>query len=235
MQYYIGKNGQQVGPFGLEQVRERLASGEFSPTDLAWCDGMAGWEPLSQIFNNPYQPSLALGQSPLFSQNSGSLRLAGAGSRLGAYLLDSLFGGVAMIPAMIGWFMIAPAMLPPPSAASSGSVVAPAGGAASPLGMGLIGLGVILALAFFIYQLFLLSTKGQTLGKKILGVRIVTFEGGENPGFVKAVLLRAFVPALISMIPLVGFIFAILDPCFIFREDRRCIHDLIANTRVVEA
>ncbi len=49
MQLYVGKNGQQLGPFPIEEVNRKLADGSFSGTDLAWYEGAAGWAPLSTI------------------------------------------------------------------------------------------------------------------------------------------------------------------------------------------
>ncbi len=93
----------------------------------------------------------------------------------------------------------------------------------------------VLFLVIAITNLVLVSTQGQTLGKKIVGVRIVRFEDGGKAGFVKAVLMRGFLPGLIGAIPVVGLVFSLVNICFIFRADRRCIHDLIAGTHVVEA
>lgn len=49
MQIYVGKNGQQLGPFSLEEVNRKLADGTFAGTDLAWHEGAAGWAPLSGV------------------------------------------------------------------------------------------------------------------------------------------------------------------------------------------
>jgi len=49
MQIYVGKNGQQLGPFSLEEVNRKLADGTFVGTDLAWYEGAAGWAPLSGV------------------------------------------------------------------------------------------------------------------------------------------------------------------------------------------
>lgn len=49
MQIYVGKNGQQLGPFSLEEVNRKLADGMFAGTDLAWYEGAAGWAPLSSV------------------------------------------------------------------------------------------------------------------------------------------------------------------------------------------
>ena len=54
-------------------------------------------------------------------------------------------------------------------------------------------------------------------------------------GFGGLVGLREIVPAVIGMVPLLGGIFSIVDACFIFRGDQRCIHDLMANTKVIRA
>jgi hypothetical protein len=47
--YYVGKNGQQTGPFTLEQVQAKYASGEISPTDLMWKEGTADWKAASEF------------------------------------------------------------------------------------------------------------------------------------------------------------------------------------------
>lgn len=85
--------------------------------------------------------------------------------------------------------------------------------------------------ALWIYQIFLLTTLGQTIGKRFCGIKIVTHDTGANGGFVTNVLLRSILNGLISVIPF----YALVDILFIFREDRRCIHDMIAGTKVVEA
>ncbi|RBP43643.1 uncharacterized protein DUF4190 [Roseimicrobium gellanilyticum] len=45
--YYVGKNGQQTGPFTLEQVQAKYISGEILPTDLMWKEGTADWKAAS--------------------------------------------------------------------------------------------------------------------------------------------------------------------------------------------
>ena len=67
------------------------------------------------------------------------------------------------------------------------------------------------------------------------GVRIVMYENGKLPGFVNGWLLRSFVPGLIGQVPYVGGLFSLVDILCIFGEERRCIHDMIAGTKVVEA
>lgn len=42
-QYHLAVNGQTQGPFGLDQLRQMAASGQFAPTSHVWKAGMAGW------------------------------------------------------------------------------------------------------------------------------------------------------------------------------------------------
>ncbi len=49
----------------------------------------------------------------------------------------------------------------------------------------------------------------------------------------KLIGLRYLPLSIAVLIPYVGMIFVFIDPLFIFREERRCIHDFIAGTKVV--
>jgi hypothetical protein len=49
MNYFIGKNGQQLGPFSEEQVRDMVRGGMVSPEDLGWHQGTTAWVPLHQL------------------------------------------------------------------------------------------------------------------------------------------------------------------------------------------
>lgn len=92
-------------------------------------------------------------------------------------------------------------------------------------------LAVVYVLGLAVVQVVLLTVAGQTLGKKALDIRIVKVETGRNGGFVTNVLLRSILNGALGLIPL----YSLVDILFIFRSDRRCIHDLIAGTVVVKA
>jgi uncharacterized RDD family membrane protein YckC len=91
------------------------------------------------------------------------------------------------------------------------------------------------ALPWSIVQWVLISRSGQTVGKKAVGTRIIHNDTHRLPGFLRGVLLRSWIPALIYMIPLGGRIFSLIDALWIFGAERRCLHDLMANTKVVRA
>ena len=79
---------------------------------------------------------------------------------------------------------------------------------------------------------YLLYTRGQTIGKVVVKTKIVDM-GGKIPSFARLVLLRYLTPMLVGAIPIIGGIFGILNPLFIFGKERRCVHDYMAGTRVV--
>ncbi len=93
---------------------------------------------------------------------------------------------------------------------------------------------IIPYLILLVVNIVLLVKNGQTLGKKILGIRIAN-EYGDNPGFWMIVIVRELVPSMIGTLPLFGILFTLADSLFIFSARNRCLHDRIANTIVIMA
>ena len=98
---------------------------------------------------------------------------------------------------------------------------------------GAVGMIVVVFLLIALIQMYLLIKYGQTIGKRALGIKIVKVSDNGLPGFVKVYLLRSFVPNLLVGIPYAGVAIYLADLLFIFRDDRRCLHDLIAQTIVI--
>jgi uncharacterized RDD family membrane protein YckC len=104
-----------------------------------------------------------------------------------------------------------------------------------------------LLVAIFIGQLWLLVTRGQTIGKKYMQIYIMRSDG-ELPN-VGWLLVREFaIPAAVALFRYaghndpspIGQVFQVLlcfvwliDCLFIFGPTRRCLHDLAAGTHVV--
>lgn len=79
----------------------------------------------------------------------------------------------------------------------------------------------------------LLYKKGQTVGKKFMNLKIV--EINNKPLEIQASYgLRYLVPALLPLIPIFGYVLSLVDFLLIFANDRRCIHDHLAGTKVVK-
>ncbi len=134
--------------------------------------------------------------------------------RLRAAIIDYL---IFLVPAAIGML---------PMAFSSGRMAGPA--------ITGIALGGLTFVAIVALNGYLLAKRGQTVGKKAVGIRVVR-TNGDDAGFVRLFFLRGALSWLLATIPFVGGLYALLDILFIFRADRRCLHDLIADTKVVEA
>jgi hypothetical protein len=49
MNWFYAKNGSQQGPVATEALKAMLASGEISPSDLIWRDGMSDWTPAGRV------------------------------------------------------------------------------------------------------------------------------------------------------------------------------------------
>jgi uncharacterized RDD family membrane protein YckC len=86
---------------------------------------------------------------------------------------------------------------------------------------------------YFLVNTYWLMKYGQTVGKRYLGIRIADSRTEEVPAFWR-LLLRLMIQSLPGFFGVFGRIFGILDILFVFRKDRRCIHDLLARTHVVK-
>lgn len=100
-------------------------------------------------------------------------------------------------------------------------------------------LGLAAGAAVFAANLWFLAKRGQTLGKRAVGIRIVSVESRENAGFTANVLKRGLLSGLpyflLSLFhPVAGALYVWTDVLLIFRGERRCLHDLIAGTVVIQ-
>ena len=96
------------------------------------------------------------------------------------------------------------------------------------------GLGVLGFVAIAVCQVYLISTTGQSLGKKAVKTRIIR-EDGSPVDFVSGVLVRTWVMVLLGVtIPVVGRWLHMADPLFIFGDRRQCLHDKLAKTLVID-
>ncbi len=136
--------------------------------------------------------------------------LAGIGTRLVAFILN--------IVTLLGPFLVA---------VTAVDEDAPSGSTRDAL-LGLVAFGWLFVIA--VLNIVLLAQRGQSLGKIVVGIRIVRTDG-TPADVVHVVLLRAVANLGLSLVPVYWFV----DSLFILRADRRCIHDLLADTKVVVA
>lgn len=87
-----------------------------------------------------------------------------------------------------------------------------------------------LAGVVMVMNLMLLRADGQTLGKKLLGVRVVRSDG--SPAELWRLVWLRTAPAWVFN-GLGGGVLGLVDAALIFAEDHRCVHDHMADTLVV--
>jgi uncharacterized RDD family membrane protein YckC len=76
-----------------------------------------------------------------------------------------------------------------------------------------------------VYSVYFISQKSATLGKMLMGVKVVTANGG--PVSFGRALGRFFARYLSALIFFIGYIMAAFD------DQKRALHDHICNTRVI--
>ena len=145
--------------------------------------------------------------------------LAGRGRRLGAYVIDTIIAGIVLVA--VAYFN------PGPLGVTMLDILGTGGREMSVEG------SIWFLIIFMAINSYLLLTKGQTLGKWMLGIRIVDAESNGAATAVKLLGLRYVLVLLVRAIPIIGDLLGLADALFIFRGDRRCAHDLIAGTKVV--
>ncbi len=69
MDIFVAKNDQQLGPYTVEEVRDRISSGSVTGEDLGRHEGLADWQPLSRLLAS--LPSEGEGPPPAPRKSSG--------------------------------------------------------------------------------------------------------------------------------------------------------------------
>ena len=160
---------------------------------------------------NPYLPP----ESDLVVEPTEGAPLASRAQRFGGALIDGLLS-IALVFA-ITW------------ATDTWELLAAGPAVANYAFSFVLGMGV-----FLLLQGALLKTRGQTVGKVLIGTRIVS-QKDERILPLSRILLLRYVPfSLLSGIPLIGSLTGFIDAVFIFREDHLCLHDHLARTKVIQ-
>jgi uncharacterized RDD family membrane protein YckC len=166
---------------------------------------------------NPYAPPQAEVRDGVATDQS---ELAGRGERFGAAMLD----GIIVLVAIIGPLLIGAdfATITRETFYEAISVV----------GASLAGLA---SLALLIATIYLVNKNGQTIGKKIVGIKVVRTDFS-RASLGRIFWLRNIVNGIPGAIPVIGNVYGLIDHLFIFFGERRqCVHDKIADTLVVKA
>lgn len=225
---YIGRNGQQLGPYSKVQLAAMASAGEVLPGDVAWHQGMQGWEPAHTVLaqlgigagsqpppmppvspegvvipsrNVPGADSTARGPAAVAATDRNLA--AGLGTRWLASIIDGLIVGFATL------------------------AISLAGGSASPLSGGYSEKFMLLALVVqVLYFTLMQGGRGMaTVGKRAMGM-IVVGRDGQPVGYPLAAV--RYILLLIT-----SYLFPLLLVVF-FTRRRQGLHDMAVGSVVLD-
>ncbi|HHK5995367.1 TPA: RDD family protein [Neisseria subflava] len=174
------------------------------------------------------------------------VHIASVWSRVAAYLLNYLFNVIIFLPYYYILYTEATAISKQENIPFTPDLITSVSMRADMAQVG--GLSTIVYLIVGIVQLYYMSRYGQSLGKKIMGIRVLK-SNGSNPGFLGTVLVRELAWGLIVLVILISAYFVLkvnilicsllillinFIMLFSVKRDRRTLYDMMADTVVVK-
>jgi len=147
---------------------------------------------------------------------SAELVLAGRGRRLAASLID-----VLLVPILAIFLMLVTGVLEHAADWSANG---------RPM-LRIFALGVV---SYLILNVWLLWQRGQTVGKAIMRIAIVSTKSGNKAPFWRLAIRALFFPTLYLVVWPLAAAFPLIDQVLIFGKRRRCVHDYVCGTSVVK-
>lgn len=163
-------------------------------------------------------------QQPYYAGQPGpTVPYASWGARFGAYLLDGLIVvAVSIVPFIVGGIILGTTSTA--STDANGYAIIDGG---NPVGYLLLALGYILIVAFGIWnQVFRQGRKGQTLGKKIVGIQVVRADSGQFMGAGTA-FLRWIMMSILGGICFLDYLWPLWD------DKKQTWHDKVVGSVVI--
>ena len=237
MEIWIGRDGERHGPYKEEDVREWLRSGKVSPTDLAWYEGLADWQPLSVLLRDAVPEASSAGDNPYAAPSAPLQALpqttaaaledhAGFWKRVAAYILDAI---VLYIPNMLIMKVMggdaAQETMKQAMIAAPGDLHAMM--AAYHQFYATMGVPIIITtvLAWLYFAVCESSPWQATLGKLALGIRVTDLHGNRI-GFPHA--LGRYLAKFLSVL-ILGIGFLMVG----WTKRKQGLHDMLAKTLVL--
>jgi len=154
--------------------------------------------------------------------------LAERGTRLAASMIDGLVMLLLFAPAILAGMVLGDpggtADATPPAIL----VWAEAHQVVSQIVWAIAGLVV-----FFAVNGYWLHTRGQSVGKRLLRIRIVR-SNGERATLARIIFARYLPTQAVGTVTVIGMLYLLIDILFILGDARQCLHDRIADTIVVK-
>jgi len=222
MKWHYSHDGTQQGPVTEDEIKGMISAGSVKPSDLVWCDGMAGWEPVSsvaELMPAANTNELAAHAAPVAAASmsayvedstlSQAVVYSGFWRRVAASLIDSVILGVvgAILGIVLGVAMVS-------------------GGTDDTEVVELTGNVVSIFLGWLYYALMESSSKQATIGKMVMGIKVTDLEGNQI-SFARA-SGRHFGKIISSLILAIGYLM------MLWTEKKQTLHDKMAGCLVVK-
>ncbi len=222
MKWHYSHDGTQQGPVTEDEIKGMISAGSVKPSDLVWCDGMAGWEPVSsvaELMPAANTNELAAHAAPVAAASmsayvedstlSQAVVYSGFWRRVAASLIDSVILGVvgAILGIVLGVAMVS-------------------GGTDDTEVVELTGNVVGIFLGWLYYALMESSSKQATIGKMVMGIKVTDLEGNQI-SFARA-SGRHFGKIISSLILAIGYLM------MLWTEKKQTLHDKMAGCLVVK-
>ena len=207
MEIYLSQDGERIGPFSLEEVNRRLATGTLSPHDIGWSESSPGWKPLLSFAGVIVPGGASSTPMPISMATPvpfGLPEFAGFWIRAAAFLIDALVLGTVLFAITL-------------------ALKRPLEGEAGPS-----ALAVLLKLAAIVLYMPTLwaSPMQATIGQKICGLKVIPVIGGR----------MSFSRGIVRMVAMLfsGLIAGLGYIMIAFTERKRGLHDILSGTYVVK-
>ena len=196
--------------------------------------------------NNPYKSpnptkvtlTKKLGSKQDIAHAKKQLDLASIGSRIAAKLVDTLLMVLASSPLFIALYNSPnfDKLLKWAEAGQTRLTSAQQMELMSALPEHILLLTNILVWGLIIAQVLLLMRRGQTIGKMIMGIRILDRKSNAIPGFFNLIIMRGLFTTLAYSLSIFGLVVLVIDLVMMLTsKERLSLHDKIAKTYVVRA
>ena len=196
--------------------------------------------------NNPYKSpnptkvtlSKKLGSKQDIAHAKKQLDLASIGSRIAAKLVDTLLMVLASSPLFIALYNSPnfDKLLKWAEAGQTRLTSAQQMELMSALPEHILLLTNILVWGLMIAQVLLLMRRGQTIGKMIMGIRILDRQSNAIPRFFNLIIMRGLFTTLAYSLSIFGLVVLVIDLVMMLTsKERLSLHDKIAKTYVVRA
>ena len=174
---------------------------------------------------NPYAPPQAAVHDVV--DLSVPLQPATRGARFLAAFVDGLLQGLVVLPVALALiFAIARNPGAQPNHAMYGAALMTGG-----------LFTVLLAIPWLVLNILFVVRNSQTIGKKIVGIKVVRSDGSKvslsRLFWLRNVVNIVITTALEAAFAGLGSLYSLIDHLLIFRGSRQCLHDTIADTIVV--